>query len=272
VEFKKEIKGVALRNSNVPKHVNDKAHGLIDEIMDTVYKGEKLSLTKITKTISNMEDSIRNSILNGKYDYMTRLQIRDVTSYTKPDSSVFVYYDLWETVFAPKYGHAEAPPYGAIKIAMNTEKPAKLKAWLAGIEDRALAERLIKWLEARGKKHITALYLPEAILSTTGIPKEVISGVNIRKLIFATMEPFYLILESLNIHMKNKWLTRLVSDKVELIMATPTLDTTVLEIEPDEANEDPFAGAYANLDVDGSSELDWFDEEAEEEDEEEEDA
>lgn len=272
VEFKKEIKGVALRNSNVPKHVNDKAHGLIDEIMDTIYKGNKLSLTKIQKTIGAMEDSIRNSIMNGKYDYMTRMQIRDVSSYTKPESSVFVYYDMWEKVFAPKYGHAEAPPYGAIKIAMNTEKPAKLKAWLASIEDPALAERMIKWLEANNKKHFTALYLPESILSTTGIPKEVIIGVNIRKLIFATMEPFYLILESLNIHMKNKWLTRLVSDKVELIMSTPNEDTTELVIEPEEAQEDPFAGAYASLDVDGSSELDWFDEDAEEDEEEEEEA
>ena len=100
---------------------------------------------------------------------------------------------------------------------MTTDNPSRLKEWLDAIPDRAFADRLSEWLNQRGKKGISTLYLPEAILAVSGIPEEIIPAIDIRSLIFQLMESFYLVLETLGIFMRNKNVTRLVSDSSWLL-------------------------------------------------------
>lgn len=216
-EMDKEIKGVALRSSNVPPHVNKAAHKMITDTMDSIIAGTPLEARAILGKIADMENDISDSILSGKYNYLTRGQIRDQDSYTNPESSVFAYYKMWEDVFAPKYGHTEAPPYAAIKVSVKADNPSKCEAWLQSFEDRELAARMRKWLDEVGRKQITTMYLPENVVSQVGVPKEVISGINIRQLIATTIDPFYLFLESLNLQFKNSAVTRLVSDKLTIL-------------------------------------------------------
>ena len=40
-------------------------------------------------------------------------------------------------------------------------------------------------------------FLPESVISTSGVPKEIIDVIDIRNLIYDTVKPFYSILESL---------------------------------------------------------------------------
>jgi len=66
------------------------------------------------------------------------------------------------------------------------------------------------------KKDVSNLLLPESIIAVKGIPQEIIEGVNVRKIIFGTLEAFYLVLESLGFFVSkpdnNKNITRLLSD------------------------------------------------------------
>ena len=50
------------------------------------------------------------------------------------------------------------------------------------------------------------------VISTKGMPKEIIQCMDIRKIVFTTMAPFYLVLETYGVYMKDKNITKLVSD------------------------------------------------------------
>lgn len=207
-----EIKGVALRSSNVPPEITKKAHLLIREIVDTVIAGKKISLTKVKRKVARIEKDIRDGLLSGSYALMNMTSIKSPASYKEPNSSNYMHYGLWEEVFADKYGHAPAPPYRAIKVSLDADNPTKLRTWLAEMEDRAVADKMQLWLQRNNRKAITMLLLPEPVLAMKGVPPEIVKGIAIRDLIFQTMESFYLILESLGVYMRNNNVTRLVSD------------------------------------------------------------
>jgi hypothetical protein len=85
-----------------------------------------------------------------------------------------------------------------------------------------LAEKLTNWLLKSGKKAISTFHVPEQIIQSKGIPKEIKSEIAIRKLITDTVTVFYIVLESLGIYMQNKQMTRLVSDHIPA--PTPALE------------------------------------------------
>lgn len=210
--LKTEIKGVALRNSNVPVFITEKAHAMMRFLMDQIMAGKKISIKQVMAEIAAVEKGIRDSVEQGSYDLMPRLQIKGMSSYKDASKSNYVHYDMWEEVFANKYGHAPSPPYSAIKVSIDADNPTKLKRWLDSMEDQVIANKMREWLQKTGRKAVSQLLLPEMVLSMSGVPKEIILGVNIRGLIFQMMEAYYLILESLGIYMRNDNITRLVSD------------------------------------------------------------
>lgn len=211
-EMEKEVKGVGLRPSTCPTEVMDDVFKTMDYIMNTVIAGKKISIEHIKDVITKYENDIRASVEKGEYKYLTKGRINGRSAYKNPNSSAYVYYDLWTDVFAPKYGHCEEPPYSAIKVSVNADNKTALMAWLDAIEDKELSTRFKNWLTARGKSDITSILLPESIVASTGIPKEIIQGIDIRNLIYSTVKPFYSVLESVGIFMVDDNVCRLVSD------------------------------------------------------------
>ncbi len=209
---KMEIKGVALRNSNIPPEITKTAKKLMENIMDSIMQGQQLSMDQVFQLVAKKEREILDDVEAGGYSNMSRMQIKSPDSYKNPERSNYIHYGLWEEVFAPKYGYVAAPPYRAIKVSVDIDTPSKFKEWLASLEDRALAQRMEDWAARQGRKDLTAFLLPEPILQMRGVPKEIVQAINKRKLIAQIMEAFYLILESLGIFMKNDNNTRLVSD------------------------------------------------------------
>lgn len=211
-KFDTEIKGVALRNSAVPPDVRDRAKAMMLSIMDSVIAGRKISYVEYLRYVAEMEKDISNDIDLGGYRYFSSTSIKGPDSYKNPMSSNYLHYEMWEEVFAEKYGHTEAPPYVAVKVAIDADNPTKVKKWLAKMEDPAIAEKMRRWLEKRQKRDVTMLLLPRTVLTASGIPKEIICGINKRELISGLMEAFYVILESLGLYHRNKELTRMASD------------------------------------------------------------
>lgn len=216
-ELELEIKGVALRNSNVPPEITNKAHGLIRYVMNSVMAGRKLNAAQILRFVAKVEDGIRQGVKDGSYALLSKMQIKGEDAYKNPESSNFIHYDFWESVFAETYGHAPPPPYVAIKVPVELGRKQDVEKWLKEMENQGIAERIRTWMEKYGKDKMAVMYLPEQVLAVTGIPKEIITAVNIRPLIIQTVEAFYLILESLGIFMKNNDQTRLVSDEAWLL-------------------------------------------------------
>lgn len=211
-ELELEIKGVALRNSNVPPEITEKAHNLIKYVMDQVRAGKQIKTLQILRYVAKIEQGIHQGVLDGSYSLLSKMQIKGPEAYKNPESSNYLHYDLWESVFAETYGHAPTPPYVAVKVPVNLERKKDVQAWYDKIGGSPITDRLKVWLEAHGKSTMAVMMLPEQVLAMTGIPREVIEAVDIRPLIIQTVESFYLILESLGIYLKNRDQTRLVSD------------------------------------------------------------
>lgn len=211
-EMEFDVKGVALRNSNVPPEITERAHNLMKALMRKVIDGEKISLRSVIKSVALIENQIKEYVIAGKFGFLRRMMINHLESYKAENGGNYVHFELWEQVFARKYGAAPDLPYRAVKVSLDINNKTQMQRWLSSMEDPAIAANLQQFLNEKGKTSISTLLLPEANLQTHGMPKEVIPVIDVRTLLFQTMESFYLVLESLGYYAKDRNLTRLLSD------------------------------------------------------------
>ncbi|MGL4492751.1 MAG: family B DNA polymerase, partial [Tannerellaceae bacterium] len=205
-----EVKGVALRTSNIPPVIMQEFRNTIKQMSFEVMNGRPIELFPLLRKVADIEESIIKSVHEGDYMYLKTGQVKTKEGYTKPESSNYHYYEMWEEVFAGKYGNVGIPPYDVVKVSVDLDNKTLMRRWIDGIEDRALAARLSAWLLRHGRTY-NQLLLPEALLGN-GIPKEILDVVDYRRIIFASVEPYYHILESLGVYTIDKNRTRLLSD------------------------------------------------------------
>lgn len=208
-----ECKGVALRTASIPALIMKEFRQTIKDISMTVMNGGKVRLFPIMQRIADIEDSIVESVHTGDFKYLKTGNIKSKEGYTKPESSNYVYYEMWEEVFAPKYGSVGTPPYGVVKLSVDLANKTSVNRWLSKMEDQALAGRMRNFLNKKsGGQTFTQFLVPEVIGASTGIPKEMLDIADYRKIIFGSVEPYYHVLESLGVYTIDKNRTRLLSD------------------------------------------------------------
>jgi len=213
-KYKSEIKGVHLKASNAPKLVMAEAKKLMLFVMNEILKEKKLSWDQILKQVGDIERNIISSIAQGKFEYFKRSQIKPAESYKRGELTAnYMQYTMWQEVFGPKYGMVNKPPYIGIKISAEVNSPTHTREWLLNMEDRELAARMEAWMLKNDKLTLGKTFiLPESILASGGIPKEIFDVVGVRKIVSDSTKVLYIILESLGIYMTDKKITKLVSD------------------------------------------------------------
>lgn len=208
-----EIKGVHLRDSSAPAHVTKKLKSYMENLMNTIMEDKQLTLDEIYRPIVELENAIVDNVKQGKHNYLKSVQIKDPDSYSQGVSAAnYKKYTFWQDTFAVKYGDAPKPPYQAVKITVNLDRSRKFKNWLERIEDDTLREALNSWSKNTGKREVAVIVVPLSIVLTSGIPKEIIDAMDIRKLVKSIISPFYLVLESLGLFVDNDYNSRLLSD------------------------------------------------------------
>ena len=207
-----EVKGVALRTSNIPATIMTKFRKVIKELSTTVMLGNDIEIVPLLEHVAEIEHSIVASVQSGDFIYLKTGQIKDKSAYSIPESSSYAYWDWWETTFGPKYGTAGAPSYAVVKIAVNLNNKTQIKDWIASMADRELAGRIEEWHKRFPKRKFTQLLLPESVVANNGIPKEILDIAAYRRIIFSSVEPYYHILECFKVMMIDKNRTKLVSD------------------------------------------------------------
>ncbi len=207
-----EVKGVALRTSNIPPVIMNEFRDTIRNMAMTVADGKKLKMMPIVKRLADIERDIVRSVKDGEYLYLKTGQIKNKEAYTTPESSAFFYHGFWEDTFAAKYGSAGEPTYGVVKIAVNLDNKTQIRRWLDGMEDVAMRTRLEEWFKRHPKKTFIQFLLPEHICSTRGIPQEILDAADFRRIIFSSVEPYYHVLETIGLYAIDKNRTKLVSD------------------------------------------------------------
>lgn len=211
-EPKLDIKGVSLRNSKVPPQIMKGVRSLINDVMDDVRDKGSVKLRDYLVRCADIERSIRDSFKRGSSEYLTYNRIMPRETYTKPDSSNYFYYDLWQEVFAQKYGPITELPCPMVKVSLETSNRTILTRWINSFEDKGMAERLDSFLIARKRRDMKMILVPAAIVKSHGIPEEIMSASDVRLIIYTTMEAYYLLMESLGYYCKNDNNTRLLSD------------------------------------------------------------
>jgi hypothetical protein len=203
---KTEIKGVHMKSSTAPKHINKRAKEMMEEIMDTIIKGDKIKLSHYLLEVANMEKQVRDEITAGEVMYFRRANIKQPESYTKSETeSPYTNYTFWTDVFQEKYGVCPPPPYDGIRIALTTDTPVKMNEYLKKIEDRALADRMVNWMTRHNKLYIGSIILSREVISLNGgIPKEIMDAMDIRGMMYNICTVFYHILETLGVYSPKK--------------------------------------------------------------------
>lgn len=213
-KFKKEIKGVHLKSSNVPKEVVQYAEDMMLDIMNTVQTKGEISAYHYAKQVADYERLILKSIKEGSFKFLKLSTVKAPESYKqKEQASNYRQYSMWNDVFGPKYGMVDAPPYRVIQVSLELDSKTKMSRWLDGMADQELAARMRTWLSENGRDNMTSMLLPVPIVAVKGVPDEVMSAVNSRKIIQKATAMFYLILETLGLYFNHKDLEQLAMDR-----------------------------------------------------------
>lgn len=207
-----DVKGVNLRNSNWPNHVREAQKNWLKKTFENIMGSGQISIHDFLKPVYDQEISIIRSIEKGQYDYLSNMRINDRASYKNPESSNYVHHEIWEEVFAEKYGDLAPPPYRSIKVPVKLNKPAHIKRWLNDMEDQALAERMRKALALRNKTSFTNILVPEQIAQGSGLPKEIVDVVDVRKIFSDTLGGFYMALGAFGISLADEKQGRFLID------------------------------------------------------------
>lgn len=215
-----EIKGVALRSSAVSAEIIKLSHKTMFDVMDTVMKGDRLSLLNIVRRVATIEREVLEEVSSGSFEFFRRSSIKGREAYKAENGGNYQHYELWQAAFAHKYGPAPEPPYQTVVCSMMTDRPRRFQEWIDGMEDREIAENIKRWCAERNKLYMGTFYMPVINLIQHGVPKEISSAVSVRSLVAQLMESFYLILEGLGVYARNKHITRLISDD-ESILSLP---------------------------------------------------
>jgi len=128
------------------------------------------------------------------------------------DEKSYHYHRMYNAIFGPKYGYLEEPPYDAVKLPVNLGSKTAMKDWIESIEDPVIRNGAKQWFEDTNGRTYATLILPEYLVENHGIPPELIAAADLRRTAFATVEPYYHVLECLGVFMIDKKRTRLLSD------------------------------------------------------------
>lgn len=207
-----EVKGVSLRTSNIPPVIMKEFKRTIKELCKIVARGDKIEIIPLLEKVAGIEHTVADSIRSGNAGYLKTTNIKERTAYNENDEKNYHYHRFYNEVFGPKFGFIGEPPYDAVKLPVSLQTKTAVKEWLESIKDPMIKASATQWFEANNFRTYRTLILPEHLVENYGIPQELIDVADIRRTAFATVEPYYHILECLGVFMMDKNRTRLLSD------------------------------------------------------------
>lgn len=193
-----EIKGVHLKNSAVAKIMIDDGKRLMKDVLEKLSNNKKIKLQDIVEHVIRLEDSIIQSVYKGESSFLKKSKIKSKDAYIEePAKSPFGRHLFWNEVFGLKYGDFPPPPYDVVKIPTIVKTKTALLQWLASIEDVELRTSLQAWLNKNNKTKLPTIYLNDGYVLANGIPKEIISIIDIHRIVLDVTIQHRAIIETL---------------------------------------------------------------------------
>jgi len=191
--------GVSLIANKVLAKYTDKKKALVKSLIHTVESGGRVDLKEIISFIKTLEIEIIEMIKNADSSIFLFSDVKGKKDYKIPMSSQYFHYELWEQVFAEKYGHVETPPYLAMKVSIDLSTKKKIEDMISSIEDAGIRERWAVFFEKYPKGSMTQVIVPYEIVKSQGLPIELFNIIDKNKIVENTLSPFYNVMEILGI-------------------------------------------------------------------------
>lgn len=207
-----EVKGVSLRTSNIPPIVMNEFRKTVKELSQKVANEEKLNLIPLLEKVAKIEHDVADSVKMGKADYLKTIGVKSRDAYSDEREGNYHYHRMYNAIFGCKYGQLPEPPYDAVRLPVNLDSKTEIKDWIESIKNEEVRNCAIRWFEEHPKRTYSSIILPDHLIANFGIPEELIPVANARRTAFATVEPYYHILECLGVFMMDENRTRLLSD------------------------------------------------------------
>ena len=207
-----EVKGVSLRTSNIPPVVMDEFRRTVKELSRKVANEEELELIPLLEKVAAIEHEIVDSVKGGKADFLKTIGVKSRDAYSDEREGNYHYHRMYNTIFGCRYGALGEPPYDAVRLPVNLESKTEINDWIDSIKNEEVKAGAKRWFEENPKRTYTTLILPDYLISNYGIPEELTPVADARRTAFATVEPYYHVLECLGTFMMDKNRTRLLSD------------------------------------------------------------
>lgn len=203
-KLKPEIKGVGLRSSAWPESVRNDVERFIVGLMTKISSGEKTTRDDVFEIPLSTERNIIDKMYKGDSELYSLVPVKPEDAYKLPMSSPYGHYVSWQEIFAGKYGETPYPPYTGIKVPINLPNPTAIRNFIASIEDKDIAHKFENWVKTKNKKNVTNFILPHAIISSTGIPKELLPVLDRDTMLSNVNGAFYMILNALGFFIRDK--------------------------------------------------------------------
>lgn len=205
---KLEIKGSQLLISNSPTMIREAVNKMIRDINEELAIDGTLQVKKYVERIIDIEQTILQDFKDGKMYMFLKETIKPQTSYKgDPDKTKYRDYTMWEEIFKPLYGTAGVPPY-VVSIVPIQKQYRKVKNLIPHIKaiNPELGDKLEQNLLSNRRNELSILRVPKLIADKKGLPKEIVDVVDIKKTIETVCSALYIIIESLGIKRKPKYL------------------------------------------------------------------
>jgi hypothetical protein len=198
-----EIKGVNLKSSALPQSVVEDVHTHMKYILEEVRLGHKFSIVEEVVRVIKKERYVRERILAGDPAYFKKLIIKDASSYKlAPELSNYFHHSFWMTNFSKKYNYSPDIPYEAIRISLKLDTTPRMNAYMDNLEDRELASNMKEWFTKNKKTHFESLLISKNFCEAFGLPKEIVSIVDVDKLVYDLLLVDRIVLNTLGIYIK----------------------------------------------------------------------
>lgn len=195
---KAEIKGVHLKNSSSPVYINSVGEEMMIGSLKELIESGCIDAKRRIKDAADVERKIITSLKNSETEFLRSAKIKDKKAYKKPETeSPYRNHQFWIDIFEDKYGKIMSPPYSVVKIPTRLRNKTMIKSWIAGIEDRSMAERLTAYFERTGRTSFNTMYVSEDYVLSYGIPKEIQAVLDIKRVVLDLTGIYRIILESL---------------------------------------------------------------------------
>ncbi len=200
---KLELKGVHLIASFIDQNIVKFGHDMIKKINETVKNGELIDMHSYVSAVADIERQMEETIRSGNIDIYIRDKIKEEKSYKlEAAKSPYLHHILWTTVFADKYGNAGEPTYGVIKVPTKLSSKRLLDEYIQSIEDPNIRSKMQSFITTYNKDKLGTFRPPASIVGQSGLPKEIIDAIDIKRIILDNCNLLYTVLESIGFYRK----------------------------------------------------------------------